>query len=182
MSPQRKIYPLLLILMFLFSCVDKLDLSQIEDYNATPEYIASLTYFKVLPFQFFNQLGVQESERTDITDFRVFENDFLRKNLVKIDFFVEIKNEIDKDFTMQIEFLDNNNNLTHRFQDINVSANDLDYKFDETIEVSSNPNIKNTIKIKVTVKIDNPNPPLNPVDNSEFEFKSSAKIYIDTDD
>ena len=73
-----------ILLFSILSCAETLDFSQIEDYRATPEYTFSLTYFKITPIQFFNQSGIQESERTDITDFRVFDNDFLRNNLVKI--------------------------------------------------------------------------------------------------
>lgn len=171
-----------IILFALLSCSEKLDFSQIEDYKATPEYTVSLTYFKIRPIHFFNQSGVQESERTDVTDFRVFENNFLRNNLVKVDFNVEIKNEIDKDFTIEATFLDSNNNLTHRFQNMNVNASDLNFKFNETIDVTLKPGVKNTTKVNIKIKVNNPNPPLIPTDTNEFEFKSSAKIYIDTGD
>ena len=176
----KKLIPIFFCLLTITSCVDNLDFSQIEDYSVTPKYTVSLTYFTILPFQFFNQSGIQEFQKTDITDFRVFENSYTRDNLVKVDFNVEIKNEFDRDFTLKIAFLDGNNNLTHRFKEIKVNANNLNYKFDETIEVSVNPNIKNTTKVRVTI-IDNSALPLDATDTTEFEFKSSAKIYIDTD-
>lgn len=180
MFPLKRFIALVLIL-FTMSCVeDSIHFSQIEDYRATPTFITSVSFFKVKPIQFFNELGVQEAERTDITDFKIFENDFLRKNLVQIDFNVEVRNEIGKDFTMQVEFQDENGNLTYRFQDINVEANNLDFKFEEAIDVTVNTNLKNTSKVKILVRMDNPNPPLNPFDEEEFQFKSSAKIYIDT--
>ncbi|ARV16681.1 hypothetical protein [Polaribacter sp. SA4-12] len=179
MSP-KKLIPILFYLLAITSCVGNLDFTQIEDYSVTPEYTVSLTYFTILPFQFFNQSGIQEFEKTDITDFRIFENSYIRKNLVKVDFNVEIKNEFDRDFTLQIAFLDDNNNLTHSFKEIKVKANNLNYKFDETVEVSTNSNIKNTTKVRVTV-IDISAKPLDALGTTEFEFKSSAKIYIDTD-
>ena len=180
MAP-KKIITLLFCFLCITSCVEELDFSQIEDYNATPVYEGSIAYFTIKPIQFFNQSGAQETERTDVTDFRIFDNSYLRKNLVKMDFHLEIKNEFDRGVTIQIEFLDDNSSPTHIFQEIKVDAKNLDYKFDESIEVSVNPNIKNTTKVKVYLKIDNPTTPLDPNDTSEFEFKSSAKIYIDTD-
>jgi hypothetical protein len=179
MSP-KKLIPILFYFLAITSCVDNLDFSQIEDYSITPEYTVSLTYFTILPFQFFNQTGVQESQKTDITDFRVFDNSFTRDNLVKVDFNVEIKNEFDRNFTLQIDFLNENLNVTHHFKEIEVNANNLNYKFNETIEVSTNPNIKNTTKVRVNV-IDNSSAPIESTDTTEFEFKSSAKFYIDTD-
>ena len=179
MSP-KKIIPILFCFLAITSCVDNLDFSQIEDYTITPEYTVSLTYFTVLPSQFFDQSGVQVSENLDVTDFRVFDNSYTRDNLVKVDFDVEIKNEFNRGFTLQIAFLDDNNNLTHSFKEIKVNANDLNYKFSETVQVSTNPNIKNTTKVRVTV-IDNSTVPLDSSATTELEFKSSAKIYIDTD-
>ena len=55
----------------MISCVDDIDFSQIEDYYTVQEITSSLTYFTITPIQFFNQAGVQETERTDITDFLV---------------------------------------------------------------------------------------------------------------
>jgi hypothetical protein len=179
MSP-KKLIPILFCFLAMTSCVDNLDFSQIEEYSLTPEYTVSLTYFTVLPFQFFNQAGIQESVKSDITDFRVFENSYTRDHLVKVDFNVEIKNEFDRDFTLQITFLDNNMNVTHRFNEINVNANNLNYKFDETVEVSTNPNVKNTSRVRVVI-IDNSTTPIDASATTEIEFKSSAKIYIDTD-
>ena len=169
-----------ILLFSILSCAETLDFSQIEDYRATPEYTFSLTYFKITPIQFFNQSGIQESERTDITDFRVFDNDFLRNNLVKIDFNVEVSNQINKGFTMEVAFLNENQGVTHKFQDIVVNSNTKNFKFLETIDVTTKPNVKNSTKIKIVVKMNNSNPPLSASDTSEFEFKSSAKIYIDT--
>jgi hypothetical protein len=179
MSP-KKLMSILFCFLAMISCVDNLDFSQIEDYNITPEYTVSLTYFTVSSAQFFNQAGVQESIKSDITGFRIFDNSFTKENLVKLDFNVEIKNEFDREFTLQIDFFDDNNNLTHRFNEIKVNASNLNYKFQETVEVRANPNIKNTTIVRVVI-IDNSAEPLDASATTEFEFKSSAKIYIDTD-
>ena len=179
MSPKK-----LILLFFCFlamsSCVDELDFSQADDYNITPENTVSLTYFTVLPFQFFNLSGVQESEKSDTTDFRLFDNSYIRDNLVKLDFNVEVKNEFNRSFTVQIVFLDANNNITHRFNEIKVGANNLNYIFFESIEIGTNQNIKNTTRVRVII-IDNLGTSLNPSDTTEFEFKSSVKLYLDTD-
>jgi len=172
-----KLSLILFCFLVITSCVKNLDFSQIEEYSISPEYTVSLTYFTILPFQFFNKAGVQEAEKSDITDFRVFENSNVRDKLVKLHFYVEIKNEFDRDLTLQISFLDDNMNVTHRFNDLKVIANNLNYQFDETIDVSANPNIKSTTKVRVVV-IDNSAKPLNDSAKTEFEFKSSVNIYM----
>ena len=180
MSP-KKLLPLVFCFLAMISCVDNLDFSQIEDYNATPEYTSSITYFTILAKQFFNQAGVQQSERIDVTDFRIFDNSYIRNNLVKVDFNVEIKNEFDRSFTIQIDFLDDNNLVTYSFlKPLIITANKLDYTNPtEEILISNHLIFLNTTRIKIFVT-DNSTAPLNSKDTSELEFKSSVKIYIDT--
>jgi hypothetical protein len=174
---MNKLSALLFCFFVTTSCVDDLDFSQIEDYSISPEYTVSLTYFTILPPQFFNLAGVQLPEISDITDFRGFENSYARDKLLKLDFYVEIKNEFDRDLTIQISFLDDSMNVAHRFEDLKVNANNLNYKFEETIEVSTNPNIKTTTKVRVVI-IDQSASPLDASVKTEFEFKSSVKIYV----
>lgn len=173
----KKLSAMLFCFFVITSCVNNLDFSQIEEYSISPEYTVSLTYFTISPPQFFNQAGLQLPEISDITDFRGLENSYARDKLLKLDFNVEIKNEFDRDLTIQISFLDDNMNVTHRFNDLKVNANNLNYTFDETIEVSTNPNIKTTTKIKVLI-LDNSAVPLDASAKTEFEFKSSVKIYM----
>ena len=171
------------ILFFFFisiSCTSELDFSQIDDYNAQPEYIGSIAFFSILPPQFYNQSGVQVTERTDITDLRFFENPFIENNLVKLDFNVEIKNEYNTAFVVQVSLLDESGNDTYVFQELNIPANKLDYKFKETIEVNTNQNVKNTSKVKIVVKFFDTSFVINPNATTEFQFKSSSKIYLDT--
>ena len=178
---SKKILPLLFLYFTTVSCVDDLDFDQINDYSVTPEFTTALTFFKILTFQFFNSAGIQESERTDITDLRIFDNSYVKDKLIKLDFNIDIKNEFDKVFIIQIEFLNQNNSLTYRFKEIIISANDLDFNFLEEIDVNSNQNVKNTSKVRINVKLANPLLPIDPNDTTELELKSSLKLYFDTD-
>ena len=173
----KKLSAMLFCFFVITSCVNNLDFSQIEEYSISPEFTVSLAYFTISPPEFFNGAGAQLPKISDITDFRGFENSYARDKLLKLDFNVEIKNEFDRDLTIQISFLDDNMNVTHRFNDLKVNANNLNYTFDETIEVSTNPNIKTTTKIKVLI-LDNSAVPLDASAKTEFEFKSSIKIYV----
>lgn len=174
--PLKKIVLLFICLFSLVSCVDKLDFNQINDFEIAPTFTSSLTYFTLLPSHFFNSDGSQVSSRTDVTGFKIFDD-----NLLKLKFYVEIRNEIDKNFTVQVEFLDSNNLIVHRFNQLEVDAKNLDFKFEEEVEVSTNSNIKYTNKVRIILNIINPNPPLDFSDRSKFEFKSSVNIYLNTD-
>lgn len=178
MKPLKKTISFLCILL-LFSCTEKLDFNQLDDYELTPVFTSSLAYFTILPIQFYDSTGtIEQTEVTDLSDFRVFENSFLKNNLIKLDFNVEVKNEFDREFTISVEFLDDNENITYQFQAINISANNLDYKYLEEIDVLVNANIKNTTKVKIKAEIESSTTPLNINDTSEFEFKSAVTLHL----
>ena len=167
-------------LIMFFSCAEKLDLKQIEDYVATPTYTASLTYFKVTPSLFVNASGiVTDPEIIDVTDFRVFENDYIRKNLVKVDFNVEINNQIDRNFDIEVTMLNDNNVPVYNFSNLNVSANEINFTHEEEVDISLFPGIKSATKVRVVIRMQAGSSPLSPQDIEEFEFKSSAKLYLE---
>jgi len=161
------------------SCSQELDFNQVDDFSASPVLEVSVIDFTLLPVQFFNEMGQQDSTRTQTTDFLIFENNFVRNNIVRIEFNAEIINEIDKEFILELAFLDGNDNITHAFTPIEVPANTLITNFMETVNVQDNPIIKNTQRFRFSARFKNPNPPLRPSDPNRFILKSSAKIYIE---
>ena len=164
----------------MYSCTDKLNFDQLDDVVITPVYTSSLAYFTILPIQFFDETGtIQQSEISDVSGFRVFENDFLKNNLIKLDFNVEVKNEFERDFTINVEFLDDNNNVTYKFSPLNIEASNLNYLYLEEIDVLVNQSIKNTTHVKINARIENSTSPLNSNGTSEFEFKSAVTLYIE---
>jgi len=176
-----KIISFLLCVVLLTSCSQKLDFSQIEDYIASPVYTSSLTYFTLTPSKFLDPITGDEIDiPADVSDFRVFENEYIRKNLVKAIFNLEIKNELDRDISVQFNFLDGANNPVYQFEQLNISAHNLNFLFEETIEISTNPNILNTTRFSVKINLSPSTIPLDLNDPREFEFKSTVTLFIET--
>ena len=99
----------LFVLCFsLTSCYEKLDFDQLDNYVYEPIFTSSLTSFTLVPGQFFNSQGVQENSIVDETRFEIFEANIVKDNVVQLDFYAEIKNEFDRDVTINIDFLDDN--------------------------------------------------------------------------
>lgn len=164
-----------------FSCYESLDVNQLDDYVYRPVVTSALTYFKFSPIQFFDSSGtIQEDSITDESEFKGFEYNFLRDNVVKLEFNAEIKNEFDRDVTVQVEFLNENNVLIYRFRAMVVEEGNLNYTSLEEIVIASNPNILNTANVRVIVELENTGVQMNPADTSEFEFKSSVTLYIES--
>lgn len=173
-----QIISLTISLFFLTSCSESLDFDQVDDYVYEPIFTSALTFFTVAPFQFFNSSGILEDEITHTDNFQAFQRDFVRENVIKIDFNTEIKNEFSTDVTLTFEFLNNNMDLVYPAVVISVEENNLNHTFLEEIVIEDHPNILNANFIRVKAKLDDISVPLDPNDTSEFEFKSSITLYI----
>jgi hypothetical protein len=163
------------------SCYEELDFDQINEYIYKPVITSSLTFFSVVPGQFFNAAGVQETSITSESDFRVFEDSFVKNDIVKIDFNTLIKNEFDRGFTINVSFLDDNNTLLYQFTSIVIPAGDLENTFTEEVFVSTNPAIVNTTKVRIRAELEDTGTNMNPNDTNEFELKSSVILYIESE-
>ena len=177
----KKISALFYCLFAVMSCVDDLDFTQLENYKATPIYSIAAVHFTVLPFQFFEQSGNQMNEIREITDFNLFENDYIKNKIVKLEFNAEVLNEYDNDFILEVQLLNANYLPIFKFEKMSVSANDLAYQFKQTETLISNPSLINMRGLSITIKTNNPSLVLNPNDSTELQFKSFIKVYLDTD-
>ena len=177
----KKISALFYCLFAVMSCVDDLDFTQLENYKATPIYSIAAVHFTVLPFQFFEQSGNQMNEIREITDFNLFENDYIKNKTVKLEFNAEVLNEYDNDFILEVQLLNANYLPIFKFEKMSVSANDLAYKFKQTETLISNPSLINMRELSITIKTNNPSLVLNPSDITELQFKSFIKVYLDSD-
>lgn len=183
MNSIKAIYFFACISLFT-SCAETLDFSQIEDYTTTPVFKSSLFYFTMTSNNFIDP--TTGNEITDLladrSDFRIFENSFLKDNTTKIEFDLEVKNELDRSFIVNIDFLDDNDTVVYSFSPLTIDANDLDFRYLETIEIDTNQNILNATKTIVKVDILSSSNALNPTDTRELEFKSSGTLYLKVDE
>ncbi|MDC1323484.1 hypothetical protein N8270_02150 [Polaribacter sp.] len=175
------------VIFFLFivlaACSEKLDFNQAEDFNHSPVFKTSLVYFTLFPNDFMDPVTGTEIVNgiSDISDFRILENSYLRYNLQKIIIDIEVKNEITRDFTAVIEFLDYNGTIIYTLSTLNIPAQNLAFTYQEIIDVGLNPIILNTRKTRTSVFISGSSTPLIENDPREFELKSSGTYFIETE-
>jgi hypothetical protein len=169
------------ICFFVFtSCYESLDFNQLKDHVSKPVFSSALTYYTVVPAQFFNAAGIQQNSISDITQFKGFENSYIKDNLVKIDFNAEIKNGFDREVTILVDFLNKNDAVVYSFTPIIVEGGNLNFTFLEEIEIALNKNILNTTKVRISTEIENTGTQMNPADTREFVFKSSVTLFIES--
>lgn len=161
------------------SCYESLDFNQIDEYVSKPEITSALSYFSVKPYHFFDANGVQRYNITDITSFYGLQNTYIHDNLVKINVNAEIRNELDREVTLQVDFLDSSNTVVYSFTPIIVEKDNLNYTYLEEINIASQPFILNTSKIRISATIENTGELLNINDNSQFVFKSAVTLFIE---
>lgn len=178
MPPIKKI-SIGLMFLILISCYNSLDIDQLDDLAIKPVFTSSLTYFTVTQAQFFSASGVQINI-DDFSAFEIFENNLVRENVIKIDFNAEIRNEFDRKVTIIIDFLDDNNKLTYSSTTIVIEANVNLHTYLEEIIVNNNPNIINTSQVRINAALEDTGIPLNANDTSEFEFKSSITLHMES--
>ncbi|MDX6746704.1 hypothetical protein SHK09_07865 [Polaribacter sp. PL03] len=166
--------------LLFFCCSQSLDFDQIEDYAIKPSITSSLTFFTIDATSFASAFGVPIiTEISETSDFKLFENNFVKNNLVQLDFDIQVVNKFNRDFTMKILLLDEDDNLIYQLKDLNITANNLDFKQREEIVVATNSNVINFTRIEITLSLDDKTTPINASDIGEIEFKSAATIHLE---
>ncbi|AQS93740.1 hypothetical protein BXQ17_06565 [Polaribacter sp. BM10] len=174
------IVKMLLCFVLILGCSEDVDFDQIEDYTLKPSYALSLTYFTISPNNFVPIPGAPPiTEISEKSDVKIFETNFIRQNLVQLDFDFEIINRFNRDFTVEISLLDENDNLIYQLNDLNVAANNLEFKQTEILNIESNPTVRNFTRVEVRLSLDDKTTPIIASDVGEIIFNSAATIHLE---
>tara|TARA_R110002124_G_scaffold86577_6_gene223736 strand:+ start:1982 stop:2536 length:555 start_codon:yes stop_codon:yes gene_type:complete len=175
--------PIFLIFIFLFSsCVKYVDFEQIEDLTVEPVFTSSLVYFTLDQVTFFDRINSVEviTPISKTSKFLSLNSSFVKNNLIKLELEFEISNQFDRDFTINVEFLDDNNTRTHRFNTFNVDANNLNYAQKEVINIINNQLFLSSTKIRVSVQLSpsNNGAVINPNVVKNLVFKTAGTFFL----
>ena len=172
----------ILNLIIITSCAESLDFDQVNDFVLKPIFTSALTYFTVQPFQFFDDTGVQENSIEETSEIDLFQDSTIVDNVVKMVFNAEFKNEFDRDVSILVDFLNDQDLPVFSFAPIFAESEDVNPEpYEDEIILAYNPDIYNAVKIRVRAFLENTGTQMNPFDNSEFEFKSSITFFIESE-
>jgi len=102
---MRLLWPLLVI-TFLISCSDDLDFEQINDAQFTQNAVVTGVFFEADQTQFLDASQTNEIDEVSIlSSIDFFSGEYIQNNLVKVVFEFEIENTFDRDFQINIIFL-----------------------------------------------------------------------------
>jgi hypothetical protein len=175
---RNRILGILLLTLFSFSCTSNLDFNQVNNIKLEPIFSANLTYFDI-PAKEFIVNGTENSVIFDDKNFDVFRDSFFRKSLRKVDLFFKVNNTIARSYTIDIQFLDGNNQplYTIHFDVPAYAGTDNEFSQIENFEGAKLDLLKRAKKMKFTIKMGS-GPALNQSSPGSLKLQSSATAYL----
>ena len=99
-------------ILSVLSCSSDLDLNQGNDLALEPIIVANLAAFD-MPANQFVAGGIEQPQFMDVPNYDLFKDTFFKNNLLKVEFFFEINNTINRDFVIDLVLLDANDFPLH---------------------------------------------------------------------
>lgn len=154
-----KILPRALILLILTgftSCVKDVDFDQAGDISLQPEIQASLLIFEVDQRDFIDpDTNLQRLIIRDTVRLEFLDDDYIQKDLEKVEFKFKFRNSFPQTFSNRIQFLSENNNLQHEINFDTAPGSQVNPVVSEkidTIELDRIQVIKRSIKMVVEIR------------------------------
>ena len=166
-------------ILSVLSCSSDIDFNQGNDLALEPVIVANLATFDIPAHQFVSG-GIEQPQFVDVPNFDLFKDSFFKNNLLKVEFFFEINNTINRDFVIDLVLLDINDSELHRII-IPVPAytgveNLVPYS--EPFDSSNLPLLTSTRKMSFTITMLSPGPILSENSLGSLKLRSSTTGYF----
>ena len=174
----NRILGILILTLFSFSCASDLDFNQVNDLKLEPILVSNLAYFDVPANQFVAN-GVEQTITVDTPTIDIFNDAFFKDNLAKAEFFFEINNTIKRAYTLDLVYLDNNNQALYSTNFAIPAYTGVENLVTKT-DVFANAKLdllKKTTKIAFILKM-LPGPILSESSTGSLKLRSSVTAYL----
>ncbi|MFV8369198.1 hypothetical protein [Flavobacterium sp. LB2R40] len=175
----NRVLGMLILLLFSFSCTSDLDFNQVNDVKIEPVFVGNLAYFDILANQFVRSGGGEQSVIFDAPTVDVFNDSFFRQRLKKIELSYEMNNTIARAYSVDLVFLDRNNQRVHSLDFIVPAYSGAENKVTKTeiFEGAHLDLLKRTTKIAFTLTMF-PGAPLTESSKGSLKLRSSVTAYL----
>jgi hypothetical protein len=102
---MKKILAIIILVTLSLSCSSDLDFNQVNDLKREPILVTNLGAFDA-PAALFTTGITQSAVTTDFPIINIFEDLYFKESLVKVEFFFEFNNTINRAFEIELIFLD----------------------------------------------------------------------------
>lgn len=110
-----KILQILVLTIFIFSCSSDLDFKQAKDVLIEPVIVSNLASFDLNANE-FNLGEIPKTSFENVSNFELFKDTSIKKNLIKIQLLFQINNTIKEDFDFELVLLDQANSPVYFFK------------------------------------------------------------------
>jgi hypothetical protein len=166
-------------ILSVLSCSSDLDFNQGNDLALEPVIVANLATFDIPAHQFVSG-GIEQPQFVDVPNFDLFKDSFFKNNLLKVEFFFEINNTINRDYVIDLVLLDADDIPLYSIS-IPVPAytgvENL-VKKTEPFESSNLPLLTSTRKMSFTITMLSPGPILSENSLGSLKLRSSTTGYF----
>ena len=174
----NRVIGILILLLFSFSCASDLDYDQVNTLKLEPVFVSNLAYFDI-PAKDFVTNGVEQIVIYDAPVLDVFNDDFFRQRLKKVELSFEMENTISRAYSVDLVFLDKNYQRVHAINFTVPAYTGSENKMTktETFENSQLDLLKRTTRIAFTLTM-SPGAPLNEDSAGSLKLRSGATAYL----
>tara|TARA_B110000879_G_scaffold30405_1_gene41465 strand:- start:1436 stop:1975 length:540 start_codon:yes stop_codon:yes gene_type:complete len=174
-----KLVPLqiLFCIAFFISCTENLNFNQIN-LELEPTINVPIVYFELNQNNFLDEFNQEISAVSDITVFRILETTVLKENLIELKIDFEVENGFNRMFLVKMFILDDNDNITHTFNQFTIEAGDLNYTATGTILIENTSEFLNSTRFRTDIILPPTSTNLNPNIEKIFKFRSSGTFYL----
>ena len=166
-------------ILSVLSCSSDLDFNQGNDLALEPVLVANLATFDIPAHQFVSG-GIEQPQFVDVPNFDLFKDSFFKNNLLKVEFFFEINNTINRDYVIDLVLLDADDIPLYSIS-IPVPAytgvENL-VKKTEPFESSNLPLLTSTRKMSFTITMLSPGPILSENSLGSLKLRSITTGYF----
>jgi hypothetical protein len=140
---------LFLLGVCLTSCVEDVDFSQVNDLEITPGVAFPLVNTELVQDQLVFS-GFEVGTLTQISEITILDNATAQNDLERVLLQFEITNQFDREFRIDFNFLDENNNSTNTSFSLNIPPNAQQFEEEYEIIIANNPLFLNTRRVEVS--------------------------------
>lgn len=175
---MKKFLTIIILSILSVSCSSDLDFNQVNDLKLEPIIVANLVSVDVPANQFVSG-GIEQTLTEELLDFDVFRDAYFKESLVRADFFFEFNNTINREYSINLIFLDTNDTLVYTIP-FNVPAYSGVQNLVTKTEIFENTKLdllKSTTKLAFVVTM-LPGPGLSESSLGSLKMRSGATVYL----
>lgn len=165
-------------LLFLNACTKDVDFNQADDLELNPVLQSSIIYFDSPASQFYNNAEITVSQDFVLVD--IFNNSLTVDYLTKAEFTFESTNSINREFQLQMDFVDRNDNTQYSVILLAPQSPDNTEIVTEQVVVFEDNSLlalKSTVKIVFTITLLSGDP-INQNTPGDIQLKSKGLFYF----